>query len=214
MNNTRYSLSPAFGDKLSFIKSLEFGQRRCLFGTLVVADSRDPRKAQGEARAVLRAALYFIVGDFDDDLGLHCNRITVVGELQLFEPGRHLSKFFIGQAFESFTYRRKATRAIGNGEMIIGKPAASSSRTAIGGCDHTIDGFRRFYLEPELASIAGHVGAIQGLGHQAFVPRSQRFLQKNFRLAFISRDLPQSEILPSGDRFKIRPALRISLVYQ
>jgi hypothetical protein len=118
---------------LPFIKSLELGQRRCLFGIFILADSRDPREAEGKAGAILRASLYFIIGDFDDDLGLHCNCLAIVGELQLLEPGRHLSKFFIGQTFEGFAHRGEAARSVGNSEMIIGKPAASSPRTAIGG---------------------------------------------------------------------------------
>ena len=75
------AFSPALGDKLPFIERLKLRQCRCLFGTLVFTDSRDPCKAQREARAVLRASLYFIVGDFNDDLWLHCHRIAVVGEL-------------------------------------------------------------------------------------------------------------------------------------
>jgi hypothetical protein len=152
-------LSPALSDELPVVKRLKLGEGGDLFGTLVVADSRDPREAQGEARAVLRASLDLVVSDFDDDLRLHCDGVAVVRELQLFKPAGHLGEFFVGEAFESFTYRSEA-RAVGNRQMIIRKPPASSSRTAIGGCDHAIDGFRRLYLEPELASIAGHVGAI------------------------------------------------------
>lgn len=43
------AFSPAFRDKLLFIESLEFRQCDCLFRTLILADSRDPRKPQGEA---------------------------------------------------------------------------------------------------------------------------------------------------------------------
>jgi hypothetical protein len=42
-------VSPALGDKLPFIERLKLGQGRCLFGTLVFTDSRNPCKAQREA---------------------------------------------------------------------------------------------------------------------------------------------------------------------
>src|SRR6266850_2948766 len=100
------------------------------------------------------------MSDFHDNLGLHCNRIAVVAELQLFKPGGHGCKFLIREALEGFAYGSEPARPVGHGQMIVGEPAASSSRTAIGGYDHAIDGFGRFYLEPELASVAGHVGAI------------------------------------------------------
>jgi hypothetical protein len=79
LSSNLLDFSPALGDKLPFIKSLEFCQGRGLFGALVIADSRDPCKAQCESRAVLRASLYFIVSDFHDNLRLYCDRVAVVG---------------------------------------------------------------------------------------------------------------------------------------
>ena len=43
------AFSPALGDKLPFIERLKLGQRRCLFGTLVFTDSRDPYPGRSAA---------------------------------------------------------------------------------------------------------------------------------------------------------------------
>src|SRR4029434_4728921 len=159
-NGVVLDLSPALGDELPVVKRLKLSEGGDLFGTLISADSRDPRKAQGEARVVLRASLYFVVGDFDDDLWSNSHRIAVIRQFQFFEPAGHLGEFCVGEPLESLADRRKPTYAIGNGEMIVREPTSPPPRTAISGHDHAIDGFRRLYLEPELASVAGHVGAI------------------------------------------------------
>jgi hypothetical protein len=142
---------------LSIVKRSELGERRDLFRPLIVADIPDPRKAQSEPRAILRAFLDFIVGDFDDDFRSYGDRVTVVADLKRPQSASHVDKLLVGEAFESLADGSVAADVIGDSKVIIGEPAAPPARAAVGGDDHAIDSFGWFHLEPELAAVAGQV---------------------------------------------------------
>lgn len=72
------SFFPALGDELPLVKRPQLRQGGDLLGSSVFADSRDARKAEREARAVLRALLNFVVGHLDDDFRPDGDRVAVV----------------------------------------------------------------------------------------------------------------------------------------
>src|SRR5213078_2375428 len=117
-------VSATVRDELPFVKRSELRQTRYLREAFVLPNARYPRKVYGKARAVLRAALYFIVSDLDNDLRFYRYRIAIIGQLQLLELGRHPGEFFVGKTLEGFAHRSESTGAVRNREVIVGKPAA------------------------------------------------------------------------------------------
>ena len=85
----------------------------------VVANSLDAREAQGESRAVLRALLDFVIGDFDDDLRSYGDCVAVIVLLERLKPSGHLDELLVGEAFKSFAHRRVTAGVIGHSEVII-----------------------------------------------------------------------------------------------
>src|ERR687892_2092178 len=112
-------LAPAFGEKLSFVERLKLCESRDLFRPLIIADSRDARKTQREARAILWTALDFIVCHFDDDLWPYSDGVAVVAQLECLQPGRHLGKLFVRETFKRFSHGRISTGIVCYRKMIV-----------------------------------------------------------------------------------------------
>ena len=173
----------ALADKLPIVKLLQFRQSGDLIDAFIVPDPFDSGKAQSEFGAVLRAMLDLIVGYLDNDLRFdrepysHHQRSVI-----RLKPRGHFGKLLVGQAFECFSHRRESAIAISNGKMIVGQPTAPPTRAAISGDNCAVDRFSWFDFEPELASIARHVGAVQRFRHESFMSRGKSVFEKTLRL--------------------------------